>query len=460
MALIEGHKLVLDMASPGSGSIAPVLDKRITVRDKSYMNIDENISTKNDDNSFPVLNVQKENTQQYINNAHVNFTGREQASPTVVQQANLKGSNVWANLSVFNARTTTNETTNYSYSGNPENEKTGQNFYRYSDKPRTTTNETTNYSYSGNPENEKTGQNFYRYSDKPRTTTNETTLYSYSGDPTGTVNSHNQMNRNQYTGDIIYDNKTGAYYNPGTSGVTKWSSKSSVLIENYIPSANGAVNYQQDALNKIGAPLLRPDDDSISTNGPGTLHRTAPDGSRFTQVDKAFIGEQRINPNKLFSEDTRQTATYQISALKNNGLSVYRDLDKTKGNNSIPTFFIDQNKNNYSDYNTSTVKKSKDISNNYEFKFGEYGNNKNINRNAEKVFNTHNQIDKNIDNPLLFMKTSKNSNIKHKQSDGSNNSQNPTNLEYPGLGYSGSALKANKDGVYLDYQTKKFSNYS
>lgn len=468
MALIEGHKIVLDVANPGSAPIAPVMDNRTSVRDKSYMSIEHNISTKTDTNSFPVFNAQKENTQQYVNNAHVNFTGREQSYPTIVQQANLKGHSQWQNLSVFSARTTTNETTHYSYSGNPENQNQGQNFYRYDDKPRTTTNETTNYSYSGNPENQNQGQNFYRYEDKPRTTTKETTNYSYSGDPTGTVNSHNPTNRNQFTGDYIYDEKTGNYYNPGTSGVTKWSSKSSTLVEDYFPSANGSVNYQQDAINKIGTAILRPDNDSIAVDGPGTLNRTAPDATRFTRMDKAFIGEQRINPNKIFGEDTRQIADYQITALKDNGLSIYRNIDKTnkEKNNSIPTFFIDENKQNYSDFKTETIKVKdnkklieRSKANDTEYKFGEVSvnsnNTNNINPNADKVFNTFNQQNKNIENPLLFSKRVKNN----------NNNKLPLKNRYPGLGYSGTAVKANNDnlnsglnGVYLDYQINEYKN--
>ena len=456
MSLIEGNILTLNSANPGSGPIAPIMDRRVTIRDKSYMNIDDNISTKKDNNSLPIINAQKENSQVYINNSYVNFTGREQAHPTVIQQTNLKGSEIWQNLSVFNARTTTRETTDYSYSGNPENQNQGQNFYRYEDKPRTTTNETTNYSYSGNPENQNQGQNFYRYDDKPRTTTNETTLYSYSGDVNGNVISHNQMNRNLYTGDYVLDEKSGNYYNTGTSGVTKWSSKSDTLVKDYIPGANGSVNYQQDAGDKIGSTLLRPDHDSVATKGPGTLSQATPNGTRFTQIDKAFIGEQRINPNKIFGEDTRQIANYQISALKENGLSIYRNIEKTENNNnSIPTFFIDQNKQNYSDYSRTTEKRNENINkrstnNNSEYQFGEYStttnNTNDINQNANKVFNTFNQNNNKIENPLLFTQNQ-------------NKNKKTVNTDiYPGLGYSGTALKANKNGVYLDYQINKFSH--
>lgn len=465
MSLIEGNILTLNTSSPGAGPVAPVLDKRVTVRDKSYLNIDDNINTKNDDNSLPIINAQKENSQVYINNAYVNFTGREQASQTVVQQTNLKGHELWQNLSVFNARTTTNETTHYSYSGNPENQNQGQNFYRYDDKPRTTTNETTNYSYSGNPENQNQGQNFYRYDDKPRTTTNETTLYSYAGDPNGNINSHNQMNRNQYTGDYIYDQKTGNYYNAGTAGVTKWSSKSDTLIKDYIPGANGSVNYQQDAADKIGSTLLRPDNDSVAVNGPGSINQATPNGTRFNQVDKAFIGEQRINPNKIFGEDTRQIANYQITALKENGLSIYRNIENTEGKNStVPTFFIDQNKQNYSDFSRKTEKRQKDIINRKDkdysnYQFGEYSttsnNTNDINQNANKVFNTYNQINDNIENPLLFTQKSNNKTNKSFKQENL-----PNSIIYPGLGYSGTAVSANKngDGLYLDYQVVDYNH--
>ena len=76
--------------------------------------------------------------------------------------------------------------------------------WRYEDGPKVTTNETTNYSYAGNAQREHDGSNYWRYKDAPKVTTNETTLYSYSGDAAGTVSSHNQTNRVQFTGTTYY----------------------------------------------------------------------------------------------------------------------------------------------------------------------------------------------------------------------------------------------------------------
>ena len=182
-SLLEDRVLSLDQATPGTGPLNSNIDFKLSPRAETFLNIDNNIRSKVDNNFIPTINGQDQSSQQYINTSYVNFTGREQISPTVVEQISLKGHEEWHNLSINKARTTTNETTNYSYAGNPERETKGYNWWRYSDTPKTTTNETTNYSYAGNPDRESEGNNWWRYADTPKTTTNETTNYSYAGNP-------------------------------------------------------------------------------------------------------------------------------------------------------------------------------------------------------------------------------------------------------------------------------------
>ena len=114
MSLIENRVLSLNQAQPGAGPAAPVLDVKHNPRPETYFNLDNNILSKVDNNFIPIINAQDESAQQYVNNAYVNFTGREQISPTVVEQINVN------------------------------REKDGSNWWRYKDTPKTTTNETTN----------------------------------------------------------------------------------------------------------------------------------------------------------------------------------------------------------------------------------------------------------------------------------------------------------------------------
>ena len=111
MSLIENRVLTLDQAQPGTGPIAPVLDVKHNPRPETYLNLDNNIRSKVDNNFVPIINAQDESAQQYVNTSYVNFTGREQISPTVVEQINA------------------------------QREKDGSNWWRYEDTPRTTTNE-------------------------------------------------------------------------------------------------------------------------------------------------------------------------------------------------------------------------------------------------------------------------------------------------------------------------------
>ena len=90
-SLLENRVLTLDQATPGAGPIGPAIDKRLSPRSETYLTLDHNIRTKTDNSFLPIINAQDETSQQYVNDKYVNFTGREQIMPTVVEQTNLKG---------------------------------------------------------------------------------------------------------------------------------------------------------------------------------------------------------------------------------------------------------------------------------------------------------------------------------------------------------------------------------
>ena len=369
------HVLSLDSANPGSGPVSTATVIAPDMRDKTYLSMDNNIRSKVDNNNVPKINLHRQDAQQYINNKHVNFTGREQISPTVVEQTGLKGNNTWNNLSIKDAKTTTNETTNFSYAGNAEREDMAGNWWRYSDAPKTTTNETTNFSYAGNAEREDFAGNWWRYSDAPKTTTNETTNFSYSGD-VAPVTSHIQTNRQNFTGD------------GHTSGVTKWSQQALTLVENYVPGSNGSMNIQLNAKNKIGKPLLKEDLNSLNTNGVSNFNQAVPNGERYQQIDKNIIGKTTMPANKYINLDDRQVENYVVDNLTKNPLSIYRN--KKNDNNDIPSFFASSNQNDYNSINTYDVNNSK-MNNDINSKI--LTNNSNNNNNS-LLFQTKNVNDR------------------------------------------------------------------
>ena len=445
-SLLDNRVLTLDQATPGAGPIAPVTDKMLSPRSDTYLTLDHNIRTKVDNSFIPIINAQNESSQQYINDKYVNFTGREQISPTLVEQTNLKGHEEFHNLSINDARVTTNQTTHFSYSGNAQREHDGSNFYRYKDSPRVTTNQTTHFSYSGNAQREHDGSNFWRYKDNPRVTTNQTTLYSYGGNVAGTETSHNQTNRVQYTGTyetFIDENGKVCHARSGNSGVTNWGQGALTLIEDYFPGSNGAMNIQLDPDEKLGFTEMKTDWDSVNANGTGSYVQALPNAERFQQVTQDFIGEVQSNPNKFESVDNRQTANYLITNLQQNDFSIYQRPELRNKTITEP-LFIDSNAQNYSGISTQAVplkrlKEEKPPAGGISvFQYNNY------NPNSVITNNTYGQIDPNIENPLLY------------QSHKANNY-----AVFMGKGYPGTAINANnsKNKILLDTDSLLSSRY-
>ena len=445
-SLLDNRVLTLDQATPGTGPLSPAIDNRLSPRSETYLNLDHNIRSKVDNNFTPIINAQNESSQQYVNDKYVNFTGREQISPTVVEQTNLKGHDEFHNLSYEDARVTTNQTTNFSYAGNAQREHDGSNFYRYEDTPRVTTNQTTNFSYSGNAQREHDGSNFWRYEDNPRVTTNQTTNFSYAGNIAGTETSHNQMNRVQFTGTyetFVDENGQVCHVRSGNSGVTNWGQGGMTLVEDYFPGSNGAMNIQLDADEKLGFTEMKSDWDIINANGTGSYVQAIPNAERFQQVTQDFIGEVQYNPNKSESVDNRQTANYLITNLQQNDFSIYQ---RPELRNKIITdsFFINSNAQDYSGVSTQVVplKRLKEqtfpVGNQSVFQYNKY------NPNSVITHNTYGQVDSTIENPLLY---------KSHQADNS--------AVFMGKGYPGTAISANnsKNKILLDTDSLLSSRY-
>ena len=346
------YQISLDSANPGSGPVATATVIAPDVRTKTYMSMDNNIRSKVDDNSTPVINLNRQDAQQYVNNKYVNFTDREQINPTVVQQINLKGNEQWNNLSY--------------------NDSDG---YRAA---KTTTNETTNFSYAGNAEKEDAGGNWWRYTDAPKTTINETTNFSYAGD-VAPATVYNQSNRTIYTGNGV------------TSGVTKWSQKALTLVEDYYPGADGHMNIQQNANSKIGKSKFK---DDFNNSGNSTIYQAIPDGSKYQQTDKNNIGKITNSHNKYYVIDDRQVENYVVNNLTENPLSIYRETKSN--NNKIPTFFVSSNQDKYNSISDGDIK-SCELENT---------------NNANTVI-AMNKTDKNIENPLLYKQKMPNNEIKY-----------------------------------------------
>lgn len=160
-------------------------------RSETYMSQDNNIRSKSDCNSWPIGGGAAPNRGEFgqgniLSNWYVNETDRGTVNPQNVMQLNLSAEKQGSTFYSYTdePKSTTKETTQFSYAGNAERSSDGQTFYTFVDQPKTRTSETTMFSYAGNAVREGDGKKFWTYEDQPPTTTKETTQFSYTGDAT------------------------------------------------------------------------------------------------------------------------------------------------------------------------------------------------------------------------------------------------------------------------------------
>lgn len=308
-----------------------------TPRPDTWMNIDNNIRSKQDCNSFPIANVASHVpvNGNKINNWYVNQTGRGEINPQNEQQLNLKGTNLWNNLSFKDgAKTTTKETTEYAYAGNAQREDQGTKFWTYTDDPKVTTKETTEYAYTGNAQREDKGTKFWTYEDDLKVTTKETTEYAYVGNAQREDLAY--MSRTQYTGEEGAK-KSGVR----TSGADTYALRGATMVENWTPIP-GRQNLLADAQARMGKIDFGTFGSDQNYDGPGTLRQALPDASGYQ--NNYIIGRVKYQPNKIMAVDDRQIAGYQVQQLKDNPLSIYT----TNRDARIPGFECDVTPDNYS----------------------------------------------------------------------------------------------------------------
>lgn len=181
------------------GSQVPIGD----VRSNTWMSMDNNIRSKSDCNSQPVLNAARPDLGQgnVLTNWYVNETDRGSINPTMIEQINCNkqglGSSFWTYQDTAN--TTRKETTDFAYAGNVAKGELGSKFWTYDDTLPVTTKETTEFSYAGNVIKPDLAPKFWTYDDEVPTTRKETTDFAYAGAP-AKIRIGNMMSRDQYFG--------------------------------------------------------------------------------------------------------------------------------------------------------------------------------------------------------------------------------------------------------------------
>ncbi len=156
-------------------------------RPETFMSFDNNIRSKADCNSQPIGAPQREGfgVGNILNNWYVNETDRGTVNPQNLLQVNLNAEKQGTTFYTYDdvLKTTTRETTEFSYGGNANREGDGATFYSYTDAPKTTNKETTEFSYASNPSRTDLVSTFYTYDDVMKTTNKETTEFSYAANP-------------------------------------------------------------------------------------------------------------------------------------------------------------------------------------------------------------------------------------------------------------------------------------
>ena len=118
---------------------------------------------------------------------YVNLTDRGDVNPYVINATGTVASKggVWSpNSYQDEQKTTTKQTTQFSYIGNAES-KPKHTEITWSDNPKVTVKETTAYAYHGGPAGNKAYEN--TWTDSAKVTTKETTNYAYQGGTAGSV---------------------------------------------------------------------------------------------------------------------------------------------------------------------------------------------------------------------------------------------------------------------------------
>lgn len=114
--------VIIDVAAPSTGPLAPTNGGFLFPRPSTYMNTDHNIRVRKDNNTTShqlgavgsiVPNAGLNNKGSYI----VTPNNRSNISHTNIIQANLKGNNIFENTVVDKSKTTTKQTTLYTWSG-------------------------------------------------------------------------------------------------------------------------------------------------------------------------------------------------------------------------------------------------------------------------------------------------------------------------------------------------------